>query len=161
MLIDHSACSNASACEGDGSRETERSVELAGERGCKPLDSEDASPSESELDSASLHKSQWPTFQRWRSLTSLEKQWSEASKELGGVVEESACRRRNRNIREGSPVSDFQRSEDGQRAMGNHNHGTGWAESSEWFIGAMKQGNACGAKGPYCNNANINIGEAA
>ena len=58
---------------------------MAGERGRKLLDCEDASPSESELDTASLHKSQWPTFQRWRSLTSLEKQWSEASKELGGV----------------------------------------------------------------------------
>jgi hypothetical protein len=161
MLIDHSTCSNAPACGGDKARETERSVELTGERGVKPLDCEDASPSESKLDSASLRKSQWPTFQMRRSLTSLEKQWSEASKELGGVVEESARQRRNRNIREGSPVLDFQRSEDRQRAMGNHNHGTGWEESSEWSIVAMKRGNACGANGPYCNNANINIGEAA
>ena len=50
-------------------------------------------------------------------------------------------------------MADFQRSEDRQRVMGNHNHGTGWAESSEWLIVAMKQGNACGAKGPYCNYA--------
>ena len=134
---------------------------MAGERGKYLLDREDASPSASELDSASLRLSQWPTFQRWRSLTSLEKQWSSASKGLGGVVEESARRRRNRNIRENSPVSDFQRSEERQRIMGNHNHDPGREELSEWSIVALKRGNACGAKGPHCNYANIKRGEAA
>ena len=161
MLIDHSTCSNAPARGGDKACETERSVRVAGERGREVPDCEDTSSSASELDSASLGKSQWPTFQNGRSLTSLEKQWLEASKELGGVVEESACRKRNRNIREGSPESDLQRSEERQRVMGNHNHDTGWAESSEWSIVAMKWGNARGAKGPYCNYANINLGEAA
>jgi hypothetical protein len=155
MLIDHSACSNASACEGDESRETERSVELAGERGINPLDCEDTSPSASELDSASLRKSQWPTYQRWRSLTSLEKQWSKASKELGGVVEESACRRRNRNIRETSPVSPSLRLGMGQRGMGNHNHANGRTEESEGFIVALKRGNARGVKGPHCKYVEI------
>ena len=150
MLIDHSTCSNAPACGGDKARETEWSALVAGERGRKPLDCEDASPSESKLDSASLRKSQWPTFQRWRSLTSLEKQWSEASKELGGVVEESARQRRNRNIRETSPVSPCPRSGRGQRSMGNHNHAIGRTEESEGFVVAMKRGNARGAKGPYC-----------
>ena len=148
MLIDHSTCSNAPACGGDKARETERSVELAGERGCKPLDCEDASPSESELDSASLHKSQWPTFRKWRSLTSLEKQWSEASKELGGVIEESARRRRNRDIRETSPVSPSLRLGRGQRGMGNHNRANGRTEESEGFVVVLKRGNARGAKKP-------------
>ena len=155
MLIDHSTCSNAPACGGDKARETERSVELAGERGFKPLDCEDASPSESELDSASLYKSQWPTFLRWRSLTSLEKQWLNASKGLGGVVEESACRRRNRNIRETSPVSPSLRLGMGQRGMGNHNHANGRTEESEGFIVALKRGNARGVKGPHCKYVEI------
>ena len=161
MLIDHSTCSNAPACGGDKARETEWPASMAGERGCKPLDCEDVSPSASELDSASLNLSQWPTSQNGRSLTSLEKQWSRASRELCGVIEESARRRRNRNIRENSPVSNFQRSGERQRVMGNHNHGIGRKEWSEWPIVAMKRGNARGAKGPYCNYANINMGEAA
>ena len=148
MLIDHSACSNAPACEGDGSRETERSVELAGERGIKPLDCEDTSPSASKLDLASLNKSQWPISQEGRSLTSLEKQWSEASKELGGVIEESARQRRNRNIRETSPVSPSLRLGRGQRGMGNHNHANGRTEESEGFVVVLTRGNARGAKEP-------------
>ena len=155
MLIDHSTCSNAPACGGDKAREKERSVELAGERGVNPLDCEDASPSESKLDLASLHKSQWPTCRKWRSLTSLEKQWSNASKELGGVIEESARRRRNRNIREASSVSPSLRLGRGQRSMGNHNHAIGRTEESEGSVVAMKRGNACGVKGPHCKYVEI------
>ena len=155
MLIDHSTCSNAPACGGDKARETERSVELADERGCKLLDCEDASPSESELDSASLHKSQWPTFRMRRSLTSLEKQWSEVSKELGGVIEESARQRRNRDIRETSPVSPCPRPGRRQRSMGNHNHANGRTEESEGFIVTVKRWKLRGVKGPYCKQVKI------
>lgn len=161
MLIDHSTCSNAPACGGNKARETERSAKVAGERGQNLLDCEDASPSASELDSASLCYSQWPTFQMWRSLTSLEKQWLNASKELGGVIEVGACRRRNRDIRETSPVSPCPRSGRGQRSMGNHNHAIGRHEESEGFIVMVKREKLRGVKGPYCNYANINTGEAA
>ena len=150
MLIDHSTCSNAPACGGDEARETERSTLVVGERGCKPLDCEDVSPSASELDSASLNIPQWPTPRNGRSLSSLEKQWLRASKELGGVIEESARQRRNRDIRETSPVSPSLRLGRGQRSMGNHNHAIGRNEESEGFIVTVKRWKLRGVKGPYC-----------
>jgi len=49
----------------------------------------------------------------------------------------------------------------GQRRWGNHNPLGVRSRESERPIRAEKRGNARGAKGPYCNYANINMGEAA
>lgn len=45
--------------------------------------------------------------------------------------------------------------------MGNHNHAIGRLEESEGFIVMVKREKLRGVKGPYCDNANIIIGEAA
>ena len=159
MSIDRSTCSDAPACGGDKARETERSASTAGEGGWKPSNRKGASLSASEHDSASLHYSQWPTFQKWRSLQLSIKQRSIAVEGLGGVIDESAHRRRIRANREASPVS--YRSGFGQRSMGNHNHAIGWSEVSEGSIVAGKRVKTRGAKGPYCKHATIRRKEAA
>ena len=161
MLIDRSTCSDAPACGGDKARETERSASMAGEGGWKPSNRKGASLSASEHDSASLLYSQWPTFQKWRSLQLSIKQRSIAVEGLGGVIDESAHRRRIRVNREASPVSFRPRSGDGQRSMGKHNHGIDRSEVSEGSIVAGKRVKARGAKGPHCKHAAIRRKEAA
>ena len=156
MSIDRSTCSDASACGGDKARETKRSVLVAGEGGWKPPDREGASLSASEHDSASLRNNpQWPTSQRWRSLQLSTKQRSKAVEGLGGVVDESAHRKRTRANREASPVSHRPRSGVGQRGMGKHNHAVARSEVSEGSIVARKRVKARGAKGPHCKRATI------
>ena len=157
MSIDRSTCSDASACGGDKARETKRSARVAGEGGWKPSDREGASLSASEHDSASLHYNpQWPTSQRWRSLQLSTKQRSRAVEGLGGVIDESAHRKRTRATRDASPVSYRPRSGVGQRSMGKHNHVIGRSEVSEGSIVARKRVKVRGAKGPHCKHATIN-----
>ena len=162
MLIDCSTCSNALAGGGDNARETLRSVAYApGERACKAPDCEGASPSASEHVSASLHCSQRPTFRKCRSLSSLVKQQSCATRELGGVIDESAHRKNDRaTLRDHSPVSG-PRSSVRQRGTGNHNRAIGWKENAAGSVVAGKRVKARGAKGPYCKHGNIKEKEAA
>ena len=134
MTIDRSTCSDAPACGGNKTRETERSAPVAGERGFKPPDREGASLSASEHDSASLHYSQRPTSRIWRSLQPSTKQRSYAVEGLGRVIDESAHQRRTGATRDASPVSFRPRSGVGQRSMGNHNHAIGRSEVAEGFI---------------------------
>ena len=155
MVIDRSTCSNASARGGDKARETKRSAQKAGERGCSLLDCKGAGLSASELDSASLHHSQWPSSRMMGGLTSPGKQRLHAPGGLGGVIDESAHRKRNRVIRETSPVFLCPRSGRGQRGVGNHNHASGRSEESEGLVVARKRVKARGAKGPYCKHAGI------
>jgi hypothetical protein len=162
MTIDRSTCSNASARGGDKTRETERSVLVAGEGRRSLPDCEGASLSASEPDSASLHcNSQWPPSRKLGGLTFPVKQRSKAAGELSGVIEESAHRKRNRVNRETSLVSVRPRSGRGQRGVGNHNHGFGHDEESAGPIVARKRVKVRGAKRPYCKHANNKRGEAA
>ena len=162
MLIDCSTCSDALAGGGDKARETLRSVALViGEGACKAPDCEGASPSASEHDSASLHRSQRPISLMCRSLSSLVKQQSYATRGLGGVIDESARRKNDRaTLRDHSPVSG-PRSSARQRDTGNHNRVTGWKENAAGSVVAGKRVKARGAKGPYCKHANIKGKEAA
>ena len=155
MSIDRSTCSDAPACGGNKARETERSVLMAGEGGWNPPDCKGASLSASEHDSASLHYSQRPTSQKWRSLQPSIKQRSRAVEGLGGVTDESAHRKRTRANREASPVSCRPRSGGGQRSMGKHNHAIARSEVSEGSIVARKRVKVRGAKGPHCKQATI------
>jgi hypothetical protein len=161
MVIDRSTCSNASARGGDKARETQRSARKAGEWGWTPRDCEGVSLSASEHDLASLRYSQWPSSRMMGGLTSSGKQRSSAPGGLCGVVHGSAHRKRNRAIRETSPVSTCPRSGWGQRCVGNHNHATGRNEESEGLVVARKRVKVRGAKEPCCKHADNKRGEAA
>jgi hypothetical protein len=155
MVIDRSTCSNAPARGGDKARETERSALVAGERGCSLLDCKGVSLSASEHVSASLRHSQWPSSRMMGGLTSPGKQRLRAPGGLGGVVVESAHRKRNRVIRETSPVFLCPRLGREQRGVGNHNYASGRSEESGGLVVARKRVKARGAKEPYCRHAGI------
>lgn len=77
------------------------------------------------------------------------------------MIDESAHRKRNRVIRETSPVFLCPRLGRGQRGVGNHNHVTGRDEESEGLVVAEKRVKARGAKEPCCRHADNKRGEAA
>lgn len=152
MLIDCSTCSNASAGGGDKPRETLRlSIGVGSEGAGKALDCESSSPSASEHDSASLHYCWRPTSRMCRSLSSLEKQQSCASREPVGVIDESASRRNTRATPRDPSLVPWPRSSVWwQRNPGNHNRINDQKEDAAGLIVAKKRGNARGAKQPYC-----------
>jgi hypothetical protein len=167
MLIACSTFSCALACAGDQSRETLRSLQIVylyllhGEGGWSPPDSEDMSPNVSELDSASLRyllavilpkvmkpatseeatsmSTHWVIRGAWRERVS--KDWQQVPGEpprciFVEVSEIQGCRGIN------NPVFCRRR-------------------KSERPIVAEKQGNACGAKGPYVSRASIDTVRSA
>ncbi len=156
MLIAHSACSCASACNGNNARETLRSWSCHGERGWSPWDNKDVSLSASELDSASLHL---PLAAK------LPNRLKPANNEV--VMSRSThCasrgdwRKRTSKDWPETPGGPLRRNPSGvmvrHKLMETNNRecSRGWA--SERPIVAKKQGNACGAKGLYHCHVSIN-----
>ena len=161
MLIACTTFSCALACAGDQSRETLRSLRKHGKRGWSPLDSEDMSPSVSELDSASLHHSlavklpkvlkpatneeatsmstHWATRGDWRERVS--KDW----RQVPGEPPRCTCG-------EESAV---------QGRRGINNLASCRERKSERPIVAEKRGNARGAKGSYVSHASIDTVRSA
>jgi hypothetical protein len=161
MLIACTTFSCALACAGDQSCETLRSLRMHGERGWSPLDSEDMSPSISELDSASLHhtlavklpevlkpvineeatsmSTHWATRGDWRERVS--KDWQQVPGEPPRCIvgEESAL----------------------QGGRGINNFVFCRRRKSERPIVAKKRGNARGAKGLYVSRASIDTVRSA
>jgi hypothetical protein len=149
MLIVRTACSCASACGGNKTRETLRSVEvMAGEEGWSPSDGEVVSPNLNELDSASLHH--WWTANL-----------SEMVKPAIDGEETNVCIRRatrghwreratTEHIRyPGDPFRSVASAvETTQEHRGRHNPMTLRQRKSDWLVRAKKRGNACGAKRP-------------
>lgn len=149
MLIAHSTFSCASACNDNSARETLRSCILHGEWGWFPHDNEDVSLSASELDSASLHKS---LAAKLPDLPKPVNNEEEMSNRTHCATRGDWRKRMSKDCREvpGDPLRCNPSGLMVSTTLGGINNrkcSRGW--KSERPILAMKQGNACGAKGLY------------
>ncbi len=154
MKIVRSTCSHATAGGSNEIRETLRSGGIQA-KGVVPPDGEGVSPKPErvELESASLHENcRRPTSLRWGSLQLTRKKRIEALVKSVGVEGESA-HRKNCQINWEILLS---RRGKWQSPSGIHNRGGFTGRKSDGLIVARMQGNACGAKEPYCKHANIN-----
>ncbi len=160
MKIVRSTSSHATAGGSNETRETLRSEEIQA-KGVVSPDDEGVSPKPErvELESASLHENyRRPTSRRWGSLSSTRKQRMEAHVESVGVKGESAHRK---NCQINWEILLISRQKWWQSPLGINNRGGCSGRKSDGPIVAMKRGNACGAKGPYCKHAYINEERAA
>ena len=115
-----------------------RSYEASGGKG--------ESRSESEPDTASLHKREWPTVRIRRSLEPTEKKQVSASVRLPGVIEDSAHRKIGQEL--GRPLKVSVRDE--RHNVGKHNRISDLSRESERLILVRKSCKRDGAKGPCC-----------
>lgn len=134
LPISHIAVNCGQSARGNPNRGA-WSVEFCAQReGLAPFDNEVVSLNASELDSASLHFWQRSTFQKGRNLPSVMEEWDIEVTELPGVIGEGAQRKKDRGT--------WDLLADGMDSV---------ARKSDGLIVAMKQGNACVAKGPDCS----------
>ena len=159
MLIARSVFSCASAWKGNRPRETMRSHRRRG--GVVPSDNEGVSFNESKPDSASLRNCQRLTFQRCVKPAIGEEECADALIELTGVVEDRALQKASDMSREIHTGVLSVRVWIEQWSRGKHNLRYSRTWKSEWLVVAMKQGNACGAKGPYFSRVYIKIRRTA
>jgi len=161
MLIAHSTFSCATACNGNNARETLRSWFPHGEWGWSPYDNEDVSLSASELDSASLHN---PLAAKLPDLPKPANNEVVMSKSTHCASRGDWRKRTSKDCRE-TPGAPHRRKPSGlmgrHKLMGINNRECSRCRKSERPIVAKKQGNACGAKGPYHSYVSIKIRRSA
>ncbi len=107
---------------------------------------EGKSSSASEPDSASLHKWEWPTFQRRRSIELTVKEQVKATVRLLGVIEDSAHREIVQEL--GRPFRETRNC--GKHEAEKHNRKSGSGRESDRLIVVKKFRNWNGAKEPCC-----------
>jgi len=158
MLIAHSTFSCALAYKGNRVRETLRlQRHFCSEGGWSPLDGEDVSLSESELDSASLH---YPMAVKGPDFVKPAINGEEMSVCSRWAIRGDWRKRASKDYLRspGGPFRRwFERYSIYQRSMGNHNHCICRQRESERSIVAVKWGNSHGAKGPYFSHVFIKV----
>jgi hypothetical protein len=120
---------------------------------CEASSDKSESRSASEPDSASLHYWEWSPFRRWRNLLPMVKQQVRTTIGLPGVIEGGTRRKIGQEPGRPSKVR-----MEAQHDAGNHNCMRGLARESDKPIVVMKSRNGDGAKGLYCERAEVERG---